>query len=197
VCPETRLQSLRIIGITGTPGVGKKSVAKVVAEKLHLRSVSLNDLAGSYGFDQPTGTDSEVDTEAFSRVFAKRLSGRAVVYGHLLPYVLPRRMATRVAVLRCDPLVLKRRLAKRGYPSSKMIENVEAELIGLISADSFKAFGPAKPFEVDTTHSTPSEAADKVVAKALGGGSDAERLDWVVGYGTAERLRSLFSVDNA
>jgi adenylate kinase len=195
VCPETRPQSLRIIGITGTPGVGKKSVAIVVARKLQMRSASLNDLARSYGFAPPSGTDSEVDTEAFSRVFAKLFSGRAVVHGHLLPYVVPRKMTSSVAVLRCDPLVLKRRLAKRGYPSSKTIENIEAELIGLISADSFRAFGPTKVFEVDTTHTTPSECADKVVAMVLGIGSDAIRVDWVARYGTAERVRSLFPAD--
>ena len=197
MCAKTRSRSRRVIGITGTPGVGKKSVAIVVAEMLHMRSVGLNDLALSYGLAKPTGTDSEVDTEAFSRALAKRLTRRAVVYGHLLPYVLPRKVASRIAVLRCDPLVLKGRLARRGYSSSKVIANVEAELIGLISADSFKAFGPTKPFEVDTTFATPSEAAEKVAAMAVGRGPNPEKIDWVAGYGSAERLRSLFSFDKA
>ena len=183
----------RIIGITGTPGVGKKSVAVLVAKKLDIACIGLNDLALSYGLVNPKGSGKEVDTAAFRRRLRTHRPGPAVIYGHLFPSAVPASLVSRIAVLRCDPSVLKIRLENRGYPPSKVVENVEGELIGLISADSFKAFGPDKSFEVNTTNTSPSDAAQAVADGAQSKESDPGRLDWTLNYDTGEKLRSLLS----
>ena len=132
-----------------------------------------------------------MDTDLLRRRLAAGRLGPAVVYGHLLPYVLGRAGAEKVAVLRCEPAVLKKRLQSRGYPAEKVLENVRAELIGLVAADALRAFGRGKTFEVDTTGSTPRDVAKAVTSVAAGGGEGAGRIDWVPGYGSAAKLRSL------
>ncbi len=179
-----------IVGITGTPGTGKKSVAPLVAAKLGLQCYALNDLARSLrALSLPNGV---VDTDRLRRKM-KGVEGPAVVYGHLLPYSVDRDAVTWMAVLRCEPAALKGRLMARGYTRSQLFENVEAELIGLESADAFDAFGPEKTFEVDTTRLAAAESASKVLAVVKGKRNPGGRLDWVRGYDTGAKLRSLLS----
>lgn len=179
-----------IVGITGTPGTGKKSVSPLVAGRLHLRCLSFNDLAREHHALNRRG--DEVDVDFLRSRISERVLGPVLLYGHLLPYVLERRRARIVVVLRCDPKVLKRRLAARGYPAKKIEENVEAELIGVVSADAYSAFGSEKTIEFDTTPSAPEEAAEKI-ARLVRGGSPAPRIDWTLGYDSGAKLRSLLS----
>ena len=75
-------------GITGTPGTGKKTIAPLVASKLGIPCISLYDQAVSSGLVRHGDDDTEVDTAALGRFIVKHVSGPALVYGHLLPYVL-------------------------------------------------------------------------------------------------------------
>lgn len=177
-----------LFGVTGSPGTGKKTVSPMVAKKLGLPLVSINELASKYGLKNPeTG---EVEVGGMRRKIALTVGGRAVVYGHLLPYVVAPSAVDRVVVLRCEPGALKRRLVSRGYPPSKVTENVEAELIGVVSADAYDAFGAAKTSEVDTTGSTPARTA-RETADAFAGGKSGPRIDWTAGYDSGAKLRSL------
>ncbi|HKT21546.1 MAG TPA: hypothetical protein VJR06_02840, partial [Nitrososphaerales archaeon] len=81
--------------------------------------------------------------------------------------------------------------AARGYPAAKVLDNVQAELIGLISADAARRFGKGKTFEVDTTYSTPEEAAAKAVAVARGKRQGSGAIDWIPDYDSGPKLRSL------
>jgi adenylate kinase len=183
-----------VVGITGTPGSGKKSVAPLVATRLGLGCFGLNDLARSFGLLE--SPDGSVDVDEFRRRL-RSFERHVVLYGHLLPYVVERDAVSKVAVLRCEPSTLKFRLKKRGYPNDKIVENVEAELIGLESYDAFEAFGPDVTFEVDTTRSTPTESALKILSTLKGGRVSGHRLDWERGYDTGAKLRSLLSTEDS
>jgi adenylate kinase len=182
-----------IIGVTGTPGTGKKSVAPLMASKLDLRCVGLNELSLSHGLAASSSPDSDVDPEELRRIVRREVVGRAVVYGHLVPYVFERRSVSKVLVLRCEPGVLKGRLLRRGYSRRKLIDNIEAELIGLLSSDAFAAFGSTKTFEVDTTYSTPTQAAETALGVTKGSRSAPPRIDWTTNYDTGAKLRLLLS----
>jgi adenylate kinase len=182
-----------VLGITGTPGTGKKSVAPLVAKKLAMKCTSLNVLARSRGLIGTSKREGEVDPEALRRRLRLDIREPAVVYGHLLPYSLARTRVSRVAVLRCEPAVLKERLLKRGYPQGKLMDNIEAELIGLVSADAHDAFGEAKTFEVDTTYSSPVEVAELIAGVVAGTTLPPSRIDWTVNYDSGRKLRSLLS----
>ena len=178
----------RILGVTGTPGTGKKSIAPRLASKLGVQCVGLGALVSAGG----VGKEEEVDTDKLRALMSRTLAGKPVVFGHLVPYVLERSLVERVVVLRCEPAVLKKRLAKRGYPPRKTVENVEAELIGLLAADSRTAFGSRKVLEFDTTKTNPIRAA-AALRVLLERGEKMAGIDWASRYDSARKLRSLLS----
>jgi len=180
-----------IVGVTGGPGTGKKSISPLVAAGLGLPCLGINGLASELG--STTRRGGEVDVDLLKSRLPKRVPGPALLYGHLIPYVLESRAVERVVVLRCTPEVLKRRLAARGYRAKKIEENVEAELIGVVSSDAFARFGSAKTSEFDTTGSTPKMAAGRIV-KLVRKGGPTPRIDWTLGYDSGAKLRSLLSV---
>jgi adenylate kinase len=185
------------VGITGTPGAGKKTIAPLVASRMSLPCVSLYEQAVSSRLVKKDNDDAEVDTLALGRFLAKHVNGPALIHGHLLPYVLGGRDLRKVAVLRCEPTALKRRLLARGYGPEKVVENVEAELIGVLSADSMTAFGHKKVAEFDVTASEPAKTA-KAISEYLKGSREAgPAIDWTFRYDSASKLRSLLLVRGA
>jgi adenylate kinase len=185
-----------IVGVTGTPGTGKKSLAPMLAKKLGVRCISIDELASSYGLLVEGDRERIVDTHALKNKM-RTYRGPALLYGHLIPYVLPRSSMSKVVVLRCDPAVLKKRLALRSYDWLKLLDNVEAELIGLISSDAFDAFGSKITFEVDTTTIGPSVAATRAFELMRSKGRPDGRVDWTKSYDTGAKLRSLLSKEES
>lgn len=179
-----------IVGITGTPGTGKKSIAPLVAGSLGVPCIGLNSFAEARGL---VGKWGDVDVPKLKRAVEASLEGPAVLYGHLLPFAIGHRRLSMAVVLRCEPSVLKARLASRGYPSAKVMENVEAELIGTVSADAIRAFGGEKVVEVDTTQTDPARGAAKAVAAVTRKGGTGPTIDWMPNYGSGPKLRSLMS----
>jgi broad-specificity NMP kinase len=182
-----------IVGICGTPGTGKKTVAPKVATLLGLpAAISINSLAPKAAVD--------VDPRMLRSKLLKSKPSRVVLFGHLLPDVLTRREAAFVAVLRCDPATLRKRLGERGYPMAKVTANVEAELIGVLLYECVVQYGSQLVREYDTTSSSPEDVARAIAREAkpvLEGGmkTAAKRptawIDWTLDYGSSTKLRSL------
>ncbi len=181
------------VGLTGTPGTGKKTLAPSVAAELGVPSFGLNDLAEEYCLAANAEDEASVDTALLGQMILRKLTGPALLYGHLLPYTLGAGSVSRVVVLRCEPSVLKKRLLSRGYRPKKLHENLEAELIGVLSSASDRSFGRRKVSEFDTTRADPKKAG-KSVARLISGRAKGERLEWTRGYDSASRLRSLLSL---
>ena len=182
----------RMLGLTGTPGTGKKTVAPLIASRLGLPALSINDLLLPAGRRRDAVT-IEVDSARARRVILRHSSGRCLVYGHLLADVLRRGDVERVVVLRCDPAVLKGRLIARGYSREKVRENVEAELIGLIATTASMKFGGARVSEVDTTPCNVPATAARSAWLLSGRSWVPPRLDWLEAYSSALKLTSLLS----
>jgi adenylate kinase len=64
-------------------------------------------------------------------------------------------------VLRCSPKELRKRLMRKGYSWKKVIENLEAEALGVITAESLAR--NKKTYEIDTTKLSKEEIANKIV----------------------------------
>jgi broad-specificity NMP kinase len=89
--------------------------------------------------------------------------------------------------------VLKRRLRKRGYSPAKVTENVEAELIGVVSASCISRFGRLRCAEFDTSSRSVRISVGKVAGLLSVPRSEGAPVDWVPLYSSAEKLRSLLS----
>lgn len=179
-----------VVGICGTPGTGKKTIAPKVAALLGFPApIPISSLA-------PKGA-VDVDVEQLRRaLLRRRRSSRIVLFGHHLPDVLRKREVAFVAVLRCEPSVLRRRLVQRGYPEEKVVQNVEAELIGLLLDECVRRFGSQLVREYDTTSASAEQVAGAIARDVR---AEPPRrppqawTDWTLDYDSSSKLRSLLS----
>jgi adenylate kinase len=160
------LKKLRLV-ITGNPGVGKHTSAKIIAEKIDAEIIDINNVAiNNNAIGKNTDLGFEVDVKRLVRLLEKllKIKGNLVIVGHLAPYVLKPSGISLVAVLRRSPYELEKTLKKRGYSVDKVRENVASEILGTSLYDSLKTFGKRKVAEFDTTGKTPDETADEILA---------------------------------
>jgi adenylate kinase len=160
------LKKLRFV-ITGNPGVGKHTTAKIIAEKINADIIDINDVAiDNNATGKKTDLGLDVDVKRLVRLLEKQLKAERdlVIVGHLAPYVLRPVGISLVAVLRRSPYELEKTLKKRGYSVDKVRENVASEILGTSLYDSLKTFGKRKVAEFDTTGKTPKETADEILS---------------------------------
>lgn len=162
------------IALTGTPGVGKTTLAAEAArhgwQVVDVKAWA-QESGAVVGHDVEQGAD-EVDTDLL-RVPPD--DGSPVLYEGHLSHHLPLDAAW---VVRLDPLVLRSRLLARGYPQWKVEENVEAEAMDLILQEALPAF--PRLIQRDGTRRSPQE----LLAAFVEAGSDrlkapdVEAVDW-------------------
>jgi adenylate kinase len=160
------LKKLRFV-ITGNPGVGKHTTAKIIAEKINADIIDINDVAiDNNATGKKTDLGLDVDVKRLVRLLEKQLKAERdlVIVGHLAPYVLKPVGISLVAVLRRSPYELEKTLKKRGYSVGKVRENVASEILGTSLYDSLQTFGKRKVAEFDTTGKTPKETTDEILA---------------------------------
>ena len=169
------------IFITGTPCVGKTTLAS----RLNGRLIKINDVAISHGF--VLGTDEK---KGYKVIDIPRLSSHIyqlttdcdellIFEGHLSHLCDG---ADKVIVLRVHPDVLMGRLEGRGYSESKIRENLEAEALGVCSAEAYEKYSD-KVYELDITDMSLEEAVSLVEDVIENGGDypagSVDFMDWL------------------
>ena len=134
-----------MIGITGTPGTGKTSIAAELERRGH-RVVHLTDTVRPYIIEEDRCRETlVVDVDRWVEEF-EPVDG--IVEGHLA-HLLP---CNRVVVLRCRPDIL----------GTKVAENVEAEALDVILIETLEGHPDEHIFELDTTDLSVDECADRI-----------------------------------
>ena len=181
-------QLLNIIGITGSPATGKKSIGKIVADSLKYKFLDLNKIALESGGVLSDGEDFEVDTDKLRKQVLRKIKGRKVVLvGHLLPFILSQDEIEFVAVLRCSPKELEARYSKRAYSNKKIKDNISSEILDICFASALRSFGPSTIAEFDTTERQPNDIAKDI---RLVWSGDAKRS-----FGKINWLSEIFTED--
>ncbi len=170
--------------ITGTPGVGKTTIARLLADRINCLVISMGELATSEGL--VTGYDEErdsymVDVSRLKKRIDEILSGcsNAVVEGHI-PCAVSSEHVDYVIVLRLHPEALEARLRNRGYPECKVKENVLVEILDTCLQEALECFEDDKVFEIDTTGRSPEEIIDEIVKIISSGlGPRPGSVDWI------------------
>ena len=72
---------------------------------------------------------------------------------HLAPYVI--KQAETVIVLRKNPYELEKIYSQRNYSKEKTLENIQAEILGIIAYDALQTFPDL--IQIDTTNHSPKE----------------------------------------
>ncbi len=155
------------IALTGTPGTGKTSVANVLASKYKI--IALGEFKEArVQYDEERDTYI-VDLDYLRKKVAElENDGTVIIEGHY-SHDMPEDM---IIVLRCHPDELRRRLAARNYSEYKIMENVEAEAMGLITEEALAHYSEHNVYEIDTTNKEPEEVANAVENIIRGNGEE-------------------------
>ncbi len=159
----------RVLVVVGTPGVGKSSVAGLLASRLNGTYVSLSDLVKSEGLS--CGLDRKRDTliadlEKVSKRVGKiveQSEGYVIIDGHFAMDVVAAEDLHLAFVLRRDPDELREVLQKRGFKDSKVAENVAAEVLDVCLFEAVEAYGEGKVCEVDVSGKTVEGVVDEIL----------------------------------
>ncbi|HXG07790.1 MAG TPA: AAA family ATPase [Nitrososphaera sp.] len=168
--------------ITGNPGVGKHTCAKLIAEKTGAEIIDINRVAlDNNTIAEKTELGIEVDVKKLRMLLAKMLKAKRdqIIVGHLAPYVLKPAGISMVAVLRRSPYELEKTLEQRGYDHFKVKENVASETLGVSLYDSIKTFGKRKVAEFDTTDKMPEQTAKEILHAMRKKPKTVGSIDWL------------------
>lgn len=158
--------------ITGTPGVGKHTVAESLSNFLDNASIlDINKIIFSENLLTISSHDAEgleVDTDRtrdhFSLILSEGKFQNSIIVGHLAPYVIDSKLVDLVIILRRSPYELKKIYDERSYSPSKTKDNMNAEILGIISYDSSKTFEFSKLSElINSINILPSLSAQKII----------------------------------
>jgi len=172
-----------IVAITGVGGVGKTTIAKILLGKLKWKLVRPDELARKkklyLGYDEERKSWI-VDLPRLKKEIKKiRKKEENLLIESLYAHFFD---ADVVAVLRCRPDVLERRLRRKYSWPTKIVENKEAEMIGIITQEAVERHGTKKVFEFDTTKATPQQTAKQIMQVISGKDAKykAGRIDWLI-----------------
>ncbi len=182
--------------VTGTPGTGKTTVSTILSKKLGASHIELSrfSIENGYVVEDDVERDTKVvDMEALGSAvmgIIQESSSPVIVDGHYAHDLVDEALISYLFVLRKRPWDLKEVLETRQYGSEKVWENLEAEIMGVITGEALELF-PSKVIEIDTSDRTPDETAEQINA-IIDGGTISEKpiIDWVT---YPETLRLLLS----
>ena len=176
------------IVITGSPGVGKHTIAKEIERTWKISElIDISKTAIDAGLTEQSQDVIEVDVNRLKKHLEPIVSdiprlhwmGRTgLIVGHLAPYVLNAKSCHPCIVLRKNPYKLLDIYKKRGYTEKKMKDNLGSEILGIITNDAIKNFGQEKTFQVDTTDHTPKELAVRI-HDIYYGKDNGDNIDWL------------------
>jgi len=177
----------QVILVTGTPRVGKTTVARMLAAKLKGLYVNLTDLAISENLI--LGKDKKRNSTIVSlkkmkdrirRIILECDRKSIVIDGHYAATVVPKNLASYVFVLRRNPVELRELMEQSDFSGSKLWENLAAEILDVCLVDALNAYGEDKVCEVDASGKSP-RAVVKGVLGILEGRSKCQVgiVDWI------------------
>ena len=153
------------VAVTGTPGTGKTTATGHLADRLEGSPVDEVVHLGEHLEREELYTEVDesrgslvADIDALEEWAAER--DRVLFESHLAHHL----SVDRVAVLRCAPAELERRLEERGVDPESIAENATSEALDIILAAAVERHGSEAVYEVDTTAESPAAVAEELLA---------------------------------
>jgi len=179
--------SRRVILATGTPCVGKTSVAHLLTSKLDALYVNLTELAMHENLI--SGKDKERDSIIVDEIRIRRKIREIIedcnrkdiiIDGHYAVSVVPKKLVTYVFVLRRDPVELRKLMEQCGFSGRKLWENLASEILDVCLVDALNVHGEGKVCELDVTGKSVEEVVSEIL-DVLGGHKKCRVgvMDWL------------------
>ena len=135
----------QVIFISGTPCVGKTTLASELSKRLGANLVKINELAINnnlvLGIDNKKGykiIDIDKLDVVLGKIIDKLDSDKLlIVEGHLSHLCSG---ADKIIILRVHPTILEKKLASRDYSESKIRENLEAEALDVCGVEAYETY---------------------------------------------------------
>jgi len=196
---------MKNIIISGTPGCGKTSVAREISNLFDSKIISLNELAISDKFSFEYDEDRKtyiVDFKIFLPYVLKKIEDIKhdnpqflIIESHFSD-IIPEKFIDYVFILRCDPDELYKRLEQKDYTSKKIIENIQAEILGNCVNHFVQKQTKLPLFEINTTNLSIKSVAniivDIVVENTDGKNYYIGKIDWLEKLFQENRLEEFF-----
>uniref|UniRef100_A0A671PGL0 Adenylate kinase isoenzyme 6 n=1 Tax=Sinocyclocheilus anshuiensis TaxID=1608454 RepID=A0A671PGL0_9TELE len=129
--------------LTGTPGVGKTTLGKELAQRTGLNYVNVGDLAQECqlfeGFDEEYQCPILDEDRVVDELEDRMGDGGVIIDYHGCDF-FPERWFDIVFVLRTDNTNLYNRLESRGYTGKKLQDNVQCEIFQTIYEEAMEAY---------------------------------------------------------
>jgi len=167
----------------------------LLADEIDARHIDLSVYSNNLGLIM--SRDEEMDTgiidlEALRMKMSRELkaaNGAVVLDGHYAHEVAEPNETLVVFVLRKAPWALAEVLRGRGYREAKVWENVEAEIIGVCTAEALETHKTRKVCEIDTTTATAEQSLQKMLRRLQGKAACDGPVDWLSHPRTMELIK--------
>ncbi len=183
--------------VTGTPGTGKTTVSTILSEKLGSRHIELSKFSIDNGYVIEDDIDRDtkvVDTDTLGsavRDIIEKSVSPIIIDGHYAHELVEEPLISLLFVLRKRPWDLKGVLEARLYSNEKVWENLEAEIMSVITGEALELIPSSKVIEIDTSGQSSDETAEQIHDLIEGvAAPDKPIIDWVT---YPETLRLLLS----
>ncbi|MCK5626510.1 MAG: adenylate kinase family protein [Candidatus Bathyarchaeia archaeon] len=183
--------------ITGTPGVGKSTISKIIAQRLQGIHIDCGRVALNGGmtieYDEKKETHT-IDERLLSRRLKEivaKYDSDIILEGHFIPRISGFK-PERVFVLRCHPRKIIDRLEEKSYSKRKIAENVAAEILDFCLNDAIKVFDRTKIFEIDNSKNRPNLMASMILSMLEGKiRRKSKHIDWISKLEKEESLQEI------
>ncbi len=165
--------------IAGTPGVGKTTVASLLSKALNVPHVDVGALLSAWGLLRPDRwryTHEIADVDAAMARLREHLPRGFVADTHAVSLFRGVELDA-VVVLRRDPRQLLVELAGRRWPEPKVYENVVAELLDVVYAESLDL--ATYLVQVDVSGRPPHYTAQTLAYCLPRLGCTSDNVDWI------------------
>jgi adenylate kinase len=165
--------------ITGNPGTGKHTIAKLISKSLNLEIIDINKIAITHKIFRKNNDTLDVDVSRLKKIINKKESKNSILVGHLAPYVISPENVEMVIVLRKSPYDLLSTYKQRKYTNEKLIANIGSEILGIVYHDTIREFGREKTFQIDTSKKKISFTVKNVESIFKGNKVKKKDIDWL------------------
>ncbi|AFZ70975.1 putative nucleoside kinase, CMP and AMP kinase [Caldisphaera lagunensis DSM 15908] len=184
------------IFISGTPGTGKSTLAKLISEELNCNYIEVSDFAVKKNLVIPdeTGRDTYVikEDELKEEILKEKGKGLTILVTHYPDVFLDDDRfylnTLFLILLRTNPKILMDRLNKKGWDEKKVKENVLAEAFNTIAEDIYDYKDIV--IEIDTSNENPNNLLD-IVFNKINTLDFGIRINWLLNETLIDFISSL------
>ncbi|KUO79964.1 MAG: kinase [Vulcanisaeta sp. JCHS_4] len=167
--------------VTGTPGVGKTTIATGLARIYGATIVGLDEIITPVlKWDPKLQTYHVTNENEARKLITERLKTlNSYIIDTVAVNLIDASLIDWCVVLRLEPTQLMDRLTRRNWPHCKVVENVLAEIVGSSLVMAINTFGRDRVIEVDTTNKNVNEVINYITNRIAYGRPAVGIVDWL------------------